>query len=343
MARRPPGDSELWKRMVLRSMPLPAWLGVDAPEGDVVVSTRVRYARNLRGRRFPHHAGEVELRAIAAEVVGCYQASELALHVHRRLTVAESEYLVGCRLLSPEFPIRGPGRVLLLDDDRSIGVMVNEEDHVRIQALTAGWSPQTALRIADLVLREGDVRLAFARAEPWGYLTASPFNAGAARRISAMFHLIGLAHAKRTIGVLQALAEQGLVARGLFGESSRAVGAFFQVSATEGADALFLGACDYLLREERTARRELPRKRLDEQARAAVRFAVEARQITLADALRVLGWARWASAVGLEGFPASFREVDQWLAILEVRSTADEDAAARQRADFLRARLEGAA
>lgn len=326
--------------MVLRSMPPPAWLNEDAPDGDVVMSSRVRYARNLRGFRFPHHARPEELRQIQRKVTEAAKRTSLQFETFKRLTEAERDYLIGCRLLSPEFQGKETGRMLLLDAGRSVSVMVNEEDHVRVQALTAGWSILTAHRSAEFVLAELGRGLDFAHADEWGYLTASPYNAGRARRLSVMFHLIGLAQTKHLTPVLRALAARSLVARGLFGESSRAVGAFFQVSSTSGDLPEFQGACDYLLREERVARREVERSKLQARADAAVEFAVTSSEISLADALRVLAWVRWAASATVPGYPKSHREVDSWLSALEVRGTSDPKAANRERATYLRARLE---
>lgn len=354
MPRRVISDSEAWKKMVLRSMPPPAWLGPDAPEGEIVISSRARYARNLDGAPFPHQASPVQLESILKQVL--LAAAPLELEVHKRISEAERDYLIGCRLLSPEFATREPGRAVLLDPLRAVSLMVNEEDHVRLQAVTAGWSIANADRLASHILarleglptddpqlfaappKRHEHGLRFGRSES-GFATASPYNEGEGKRLSALFHLIGLAHTKRLAPVLKALAEMGLTARGVYGESTRGVGGFFQVSLTSGPTAHFTGACEYVIREERQARWDVPRGQLADNAQAAIEFAVSSNQITLADALRVLAWVRWASSSGLEGFPPSFREVDRWVSTLEVRSNHDEAIASRHRASFLRERL----
>lgn len=335
-------------------MPPPAWLGKDAPEGDVVISSRVRFARNLEGVSVPHIASDDELAEVRRLVLEA--ARPLEFEVLKHVSEAERDYLVGCRLVSPDFDARGHGRALILDRERSVSIMVNEEDHLRVQALTAGWSIETAGRLAQHVLNRlegtpdahpspfnaptttGTRGLRFSRSDA-GFVTASPTNQGEGRRMSALFHLIGLANAKRLPAVLTALAEMGHVARGIYGEASRGVGAFIQVSSTSGPLAHFSGATEYLLREERLARREVPRDVLAQQARSAIDFAVASSQITLADSLRVLAWARWAASSEIEGFEFGYRDVDLWVSTLEVRSTHDEDAAARHRASFLRERL----
>ena len=329
-------ERERWKKMVLRSMPPPAWLAPDAPENDVVISTRCRFARNLKGHYFPNHASSNELKAIAQTVKEAGVA--IGLEAFRKLSEAEREYMVGCRLMSPEFNPDEPGRTLMLDEKRAISIMVNEEDHLRIQALHAGWSIATAVAQARDVLLALATRIEFAEAPPWGYLAASPFNAGEGIRLSAMFHLAGLAHTRRLTEVVEALSESDLTARGLFGESSRAVGAFFQVSMTRSDLPRFAGACEYLMREERLARGSIDRNQLDVNVRDAIRFAVVSTELSQVDALRVLAWTRWGIAAGLVSVP--LREVDSILSTLELRNNPDEEAAARDRAGALRARFE---
>ncbi|MCU0316423.1 MAG: hypothetical protein MUC92_07505 [Fimbriimonadaceae bacterium] len=333
-------NAEAWKKMVLRSMPSPAWLHRDAPEGDVVISSRVRYARNILGFPFPHHASDSELIAIKKEIERGAAACPVPLDVVERLTEAERDYYLGARLISPDFLHRAPGRCLLTDESRMVCAMVNEEDHLRLQVVTAGWSVRTAELTANLVLKHLGQSLTWMESEELGALTASPSNLGEGMRRSALFHLIGLAHSKRLPNVLKALGAWNIVTRGLFGEASRAVGAFVQVSGTHVDLPDFIGACDYLLQEERKSRRDVSRHSLTEITQQAISFAVGSNELTLADALRVLGWVRWAASAGVTPSELGARQIDLWIATMEVNGTQDESVAARQRAVFLRKRCE---
>lgn len=319
-------------------MPPPAWLGQDAPDNEIAVSSRVRFARNLYGHQFPNHAGTEELRDIARKIKE--HAQSLQFEGFRRLTDAEREYMVGCRLMSPDFRVDLPGRMLLLNADRSVSLMVNEEDHLRIQALTAGWSIRTADALARRTLKDLETSLRWAWAEPWGHLTTSPHNAGSAIRLSTMLHLVGLGHTKRLNEVLHALAKSDLTARGLFGETSRAVGAFFQVSSTRDDLARFIGAVEYVMREERLARSSLSMDELQHHIHEAIRYVVMSYRIEMADALRVLAWVRWGAAVGVPGLENTLREIDALLSTLEVRPDAEADRAGEERAATLRNRFE---
>jgi protein arginine kinase len=213
-------------------------------------------------------------------------------------------------------------------------MMINEEDHIRLQAVTAGWSIDVARSFAEPVLEHLGARLEFASVPEFGFVSASPYNCGLGRRLSAMFHLIGLAQARRLPAVLQALAEKSITARGLFGESSRAVGAFVQVSTTGSGLADFVGAAEYLMREERAARDLFTETKLKTKVEEAFNFAKSQKSLSLADALRVLAWARWASASGEVGPLHNTREADSILSRLDLRSEGEDSGIAR--ADFLR-------
>lgn len=321
------------------NLPSPAWLSPDAPSGDVVLSSRSRVLRNLAGHRFPHAAPQSELDAIQKEVLRAVHEARLELAIFKAASPVEREHFVACRLVSHNFPIDQPGRSLLLNRAGSLSVMVNEEDHLRIQGLTSGWSIDDAAALVDVSLRELGRHLQFAWSPQFGYLAASPFNVGEGRRTSSMFHLIGLAQSRRLPGVLKALASRGLVSRGLFGEASRAVGAFVQMSATTGPLPEFIGACEYLLKEERAARASLGRTVLEEKASQALEFLYACHTLSLADALRILAWSRWATSIGWSKLPISPREVDTLLTTLELRTHIKEEHAAQRRADMLRQAL----
>ncbi len=326
-------DPEAWKRMVLRSMPKPAWLTEPAAEGDVVVSSRTRYMRNLAGTFFVNVLNTEVLRAVQQRVESAVGTD---LVPFRMLTNAEREYLVACRLASPEFEWTLPGRLLLANKRQSVSIMVNEEDHLRIQAVTAGWSVDQSLGLAQDQVERLGTKLRFARSADWGYLAASPYNAGLGRRLSAMFHLIGLASEKRLPGMIRALAERGMVARGLFGESSRAVGAFLQVSTLRGSVTDFMTAGRFLIESERESRERLGAGQLLEKAERAKEFVTSSRSVSLADAFRALGYARWAGSAGARGYDPDVRCYDEVLTTLEVRGSMREDRAGQARAEAIR-------
>lgn len=325
-------DPDAWKRIVLQSMKPPAWLQSDGDVREIVLSTRVRHMRNFRGHRFTHAAGPEELREIGVRAknavlsIGGYE-------IQQRVSPAERDYLIACRLASPDFDWGAPGRFLALDADRSSSIMIGEEDHLRIQALTPGWSLGWAIDLAETALRQLSDRLDFAQSPVYGFLAASPSNCGDGIRHSAMFHLIGLAHVKRLGVVIRALTSQGLVVRGLFGERSRAIGAFVQVSTTRRSLPHFVGACDYLLREEKLARAGVPKPAPHERVRETKELLLGARGASLADAMRILAWVRWqrAEAASADGL----REIDSLIPELALLESLGEPRAGRARLDLL--------
>jgi protein arginine kinase len=326
-------NPESWQRMVLKSMPKPLWLTQEGPHRDVCLSTRVRIMRNLVGHRFPTFAEPEELNGIMADVLYATEAEQF--ESTKNLTNAERDYLVASRLVSPEFPWTLPGRALLTNTERSLCVMVNEEDHVRAQAILGGWNLDAASPLVSGLIKRMSAKLDFCTHPKHGYLAASPPNCGSGRRTSIFFHLIGLAHSKRLPSVLQALATKNIVVRGLFGESSRAIGAFLQVSVLREEDAEFRGACEYLVQQERIAREDRLSGQLRTRADQARDFALANRTLSLADSVRILGWIRWAAAEKLSTFPATVLSVDHVLASLELRPTLGEDAAGTTRADLI--------
>lgn len=326
--------------MVLRSMPPPAWLSGEAPQNDVVLSSRTRIMRNLRGATFVHRAQTEELMQVMQTLLTAARRSGLELETFKALTNAERDYLVGCRLVSPDFPWTLPARAYLVDQERRLSMMVNEEDHLRLQALTGGWSIERTNRIAQNGIDRLAEQVDFAFSPRFGYLSASPINLGRGRRQSAMFHLIGLAQGKRLPPIMTALAAKGITVRGLFGEASRAVGAFAQVSTLDLPREEFVGACEYLIREEREARAAVTKRHLEDRASKAKEFVTGSQTISLADALRVLAWIRWAVAADLPGYFDSLRDVDLTLTTLEIRGSVAEEHAARERAQKLREALD---
>lgn len=322
--------------MVQEAMPPPAWLAADAPQNDVVLSSRVRIMRNLQGYRFPHQLDRQELEEVQTRILATLKGSDL--EIMRMLAPGERHYLVGCRLISIEFAFDAAGRSLVLNSERSASVMVNEEDHLRIQALSAGWSPDSAHLMGESIL-DRVKGLSFAWSPRFGFLAASPYNAGEGRRVSAMFHLIGLAHLRRLPNVLKALSLRKIASRGLFGESSRAVGAYVQVSITEGRLADFIGACEYLMTEERAARREVGRDFLTDRFVNVRDFVLGSPVLSLADAFRALGWLRWAAVAGIDRVTWTPRDADGWLTHLELQGDSEDQLLMRHRADFLREKV----
>jgi protein arginine kinase len=215
-----------------------SWLDASGEHAGIVLSTRIRLARNLEGFAFPGRARDGErLRVLsrvreAVDTIPSMRShllvrvdnlgSEERLLLHERHLV--SKELAG---LDPQHPVRSGAAVFLGD---GMGVMVNEEDHLRLQTLRSGFSLSDAF--ADIERIDDDLgeRVPFAYHEEFGFLTSCPTNTGTGMRASVLIHLPGLVLTKEIGKTLAGLQQMGLTYRGLYGEGSEVVGNFFQIS-----------------------------------------------------------------------------------------------------------------
>ncbi|NNE10421.1 MAG: protein arginine kinase [Gemmatimonadetes bacterium] len=214
--------------------PEPDWLSGDGPESITVLSTRIRLARNLAEHPFTHRAEEPERGEILEEVREAARASR-SLSTPRilrldRTSTLDRQYLVERHLVSPDLAnARGP-RAVAVGKGETLSVMINEEDHLRIQGLLSGFQLRDAWNLVDKLDEElgGNLDLAFS--PKWGYLTACPTNTGTGLRASVLIHLPGLVLTKQIGKVLRGISQVGLAVRGMFGEGTEVMGNFFQIS-----------------------------------------------------------------------------------------------------------------
>ncbi len=213
------------------------WMDAEGPESDIVVSSRVRVARNLAGIPFPHllspeKAGEVihAVRLAVKNGEAVKMAGELELMPLSELSPLERQILVDKHLISPDLLNNCQNKAVVLRDDEVVSIMVNEEDHLRIQCLMPGLSLKEAWEVVDRVDDALEKTLDYAFSEKIGYLTSCPTNAGTGMRASVMVHLLGLKLTKQLGGVLGAISKLGFTVRGLYGEGTEALGDLFQIS-----------------------------------------------------------------------------------------------------------------
>ena len=214
------------------------WLDASGAESHLVLSTRVRLARNLTGRPFPVRGTAPDrervldaVRAASAEIPTLNRAHCIRLDGLARIDrqLLHERHLVSKELAMPDSDMSPrPGAAVLLQD--GVALMLNEEDHLRMQGLVSGLSLDGAWRIVERLDSELGQRLAFAFHPEFGYLTSCPTNVGTGLRASILVHLPGLVLTKEINKVLQSLVQVGLTFRGLYGEGSEVVGNFFQLS-----------------------------------------------------------------------------------------------------------------
>ena len=275
------------------SSQVPAWMAGGADESDIVLSSRIRLARNRSELPFPDRADEPAREEIiqnaAAQMPGLTAAvgKHFSLLKMAELSSAKRYVLVEKHLISPALADNPAGRAVLVSDDASISIMINEEDHFRIQAMRPGLDLIGALTLADQADDALEAGIDFAFDEEIGYLTACPTNVGAAVRASVMLHLPGLVISKQIERMAGAAAQVGLTVRGLYGEGSEAAGNLFQIS-----NQLSLGYGERELVENLTAMV----KQIADQERAARKRLLERSPIGLEDlvsrAVGILSYAR---------------------------------------------------
>lgn len=212
------------------------WYVQSGPESDVVISTRVRVARNLKGYPFPcrMNAGQrKELQDVVRDAVvtnGNTLPEKIFFVDVQNLSPVERLAMVEKHLISPELAEEREVNGALISHDEKISIMLNEEDHLRIQCMFPGMQMDEAWQLCDRTDSLIESRLEYAFDARLGYLTACPTNLGTGIRASVMMHLPALALSGYMKGVLQACSKLGIAVRGLYGENSEATGNMFQVS-----------------------------------------------------------------------------------------------------------------
>jgi protein arginine kinase len=215
-----------------------SWLDASGPDSHIVLSTRIRLARNLVDTQFTPRASDAERERILDRVLeaarGAPPMGEAAVFRVDALSRLERQLLHERHLISKELAgldgrdgVRH-GAALLTNG--ALGVMINEEDHLRLQALQSGFAAGPAYQAMIRVEHDLGARIPFAFHPEFGYLTSCPTNAGTGLRASVLIHLPGLVLTKEIAKVLQGLTQVGLTFRGLYGEGSEVVGNFFQLS-----------------------------------------------------------------------------------------------------------------
>ena len=212
------------------------WYEKNGKDGEVVISTRVRLARNLEEFPFPARCGSELRRKISDRVTdavmnsGSVISSRFACIDVDNISTGEKVSLVERHLVSPEF-ISGKGdKTLLLLDDESVSVMINEEDHVRLQVMCEGFDLDRAYEQASRIDTLLDERLKFAFSDTLGYLTQCPTNLGTGMRASVMLHLPALTAANAMRKIAENLSKLGITIRGAYGEGSEPKAGLYQLS-----------------------------------------------------------------------------------------------------------------
>lgn len=211
------------------------WLDSKGTDKDVVISTRIRLARNLKGVKFPQSIDENRSEEIIARVKNSILTDdsinkEYSYHRLKEINPIDRKTLVEEHIISPGLLQNIDNSGYLLRKDQKVTIMINEEDHIRMQILYPGLDLEKAWEQANKLDDVIEKKINYAFDEKLGYLTACPTNIGTGMRASVMLHLPSLVYTNEINRILQAVNQIGLTVRGLYGEGSNAIGNLFQIS-----------------------------------------------------------------------------------------------------------------
>ena len=236
-------------------------------QSDIVVSTRIRLARNIEEYPFPNKLNtktRMELNNVIKEAVESDNKYNLRFIEMRTLARFEAASMAERHIISPEFASDLDGRALMLSPEEDISIMLNEEDHIRLQVMKSGFALDEAYFIANEIDDMLGAKFNFAFDERIGFLTQCPTNLGTGMRASVMLHLPALTLSGQIHKLINTISKLGLTFRGAYGEGTNAVGDMYQLSnqitlgiseefAIKNLKAITLQLCA----QERSAREEM--------------------------------------------------------------------------------------
>ncbi len=336
-----------------------AWAQGKGPRTDVVLSSRVRLARNLRSRIFPGRSGEQNLREVLAEAFAAARKApgfaDAALLELGDLDGTDLRFLVERHLISPLLAQAPKHRGVAVGPGEAMSLMVNEEDHLRLASLKPGFSLDAAWDAADAADAGLSTALPYAFQREFGYLSACPTNLGTGMRVSCLAHLAALSLSGAIDKLLHDLGQAGLAVRGLYGEGTKVLGELFQISngtclgRTEAEYLAGVGdAASRIIDLETAARERLAdtsRVQFDDRIYRSVGALQQARLMSFEEAAHHLSLLRLGHAMGFK-VPGSLALATELLlasqpAHMALRARRELSAAERDaaRANLLREKL----
>lgn len=210
------------------------WLRGSGPESDIVISSRIRLARNLAEFPFVSRTADQDLeqieKSLQEAILRIEDRTKLLYLDLEGLTPIDRQFLVERHLISREHADRRGARAVAIDSGERFSVMINEEDHLRIQVMQSGLALDAAWEQINHIDDMIEEKVTYAFHDRLGYLTACPTNVGTGMRVSVMLHLPALVITRQIDKVFRSLQKISLAVRGLYGEGSQAMGDFYQIS-----------------------------------------------------------------------------------------------------------------
>ena len=276
---------------------------------SVVISSRVRLARNLRDYPFPCRMDDTQRREVLSVIREAIESlpEKFMFVLMDDISQLDTVAMVERHLISPDFADKRPGRALAVTEDESISIMINEEDHLRIQVIKPGDSVRQAYEIADRIDTALSKKLSFAFDKRLGYLTQCPTNLGTGMRASVMMHLCALGEGRTVARIASNLSKLGFVIRGTYGEGTEATSALYQLSnqvtlgISEAAAVENLeNICSQLVQSELATRAKLMESmEYQDRISRSMGILLTARLISHAEAAKLLSNVRMGISEGI--------------------------------------------
>lgn len=340
---------------------LPKWIKNIGSEGDVIISSRVRIARNLNDFKFPIKASIDDKKLIIDKIIDAFNKSNFISSLNLigysllDLSDIERNAFVEMHLLSPQFIINPYYKYFFINEDADISIMINEEDHIRIQYLKEGFSINDAMIFAYKIVDELENYLDFSYQTDFGYITSCPTNLGTGLRVSILSHLPFLSYSGKIREIIYDSSKFSISFRGSFGEGTNPVSSLYQISnlttlgkSEENILKMLLKFGNEIIKIERKERENMIEKYKSEifdkigRAMGVIKYS---KKIDFDEANEILSWLRIASIMRLLNIPLNL--LNQL--ILKIRpnlmkiefNTTNDDEIDKLRSDHLRASLGG--
>ncbi len=244
------------------------WYTQTGEQNDIVISTRIRLARNLAQYPFPAYLSPAAQKQVNSVIIKAFEEidtnGELRIIDMESVDQTAAVSMAEKRITSPEFSLNRMGKSLIVTQDDSVSIMLGEEDHIRLQVMRAGLDLETTFSIANDIDDKLSEKLTFAFNDELGYLTQCPTNLGTAMRASVLLHLPAIRQRGMMNRLASTVSKLGLTIRGAYGEGSDTKGDFYQLSnqvtlgiSEENAIQNLKSITLQIINQERSARREL--------------------------------------------------------------------------------------
>jgi protein arginine kinase len=291
------------------------WYLEEGPENDVVISSRVRLARNIKEYPFPIKMTVSQGKDVIDRVRDAllnsrnFENENLSFFNFKEIGTIEKQALVEEHLISPELAEKQTDCGAIISKNEDISIMINEEDHLRIQSILPGMQIDKAGEICAKIDETLEKKIEFAFSKNYGYLSCCPTNIGTGMRASFMLHLPALTLTGHIRSILEACGKLGIAVRGLYGEHSEAIGNMFQISnqvtlgqREEEILAGITNIATQVIEQERVVRKDLYKQnslRIEDRIFRSLGILLGARIISAEESLKLLSDVRLGVSMGI--------------------------------------------